>query len=41
MITTVEISTFDEVLKLMTEQEYDDNIQRHRKPLVSGTVNTI
>lgn len=30
MIKTIEISTFDEVLKLMTEQEYDENIQRHR-----------
>lgn len=30
MITTIEISTFEEILKLMTEQEYDKNIQRHR-----------
>lgn len=30
MITTIEISTFEEVLKLMTEQEYDKKIQRYR-----------
>lgn len=30
MITTIKISTFEEVLELMTEQEYDKNIQRYR-----------
>lgn len=30
MITTKEISKFEDVLELMTEQVYDDNIQRYR-----------